>query len=444
MKKRKHLRLTWRHKKSLRIASVTALCAGLAIAAPGSQSGAATNVIPDSATLHFGVAADLGHPANDAKTWVPSAGMASSSTGNGYWVVNRDGIVSDFGDAANYGDLSGTQLAKPIVGIAPTSTGKGYFLAASDGGVFTFGDAQFKGSLGAVVLNKPIVAISATPSGLGYLLAASDGGVFTFGDATFVGSAAANKINMPVVAISTTPSGNGYWLAASDGGIFAYGDAGFLGSMGGAPINQPIMGMARTASGKGYWLSATDGGVFNFGDAPFLGAGASAFIMPIRAFAANPQGTGYWQLSFPDVVRGQAGYYPEMPLFTGQGTGKRIVYCNVCQRLWLVESDETVFDSYLISGRQGVPTPGLYQTFTRELHTNATDPSITMDYFMAYARGQTLNLGFHTIPIQRGVPLQTEAELGQFRSHGCIRQDVPHAIELWNWAPLHTPVYVTG
>ena len=444
MKHGKHWRSSTSRKKTLRVAAVTALCAGLAIAAPGSQSNATTLLIPDSVTLHFGAAADFGHPANDAKVWVPTAGMASSKTGNGYWVVNHDGIVSDFGDAMNYGDLSGVKLAKPIVGMSPTPTGNGYILAASDGGVFTFGDASFYGSLGAVAINKPIVGISLTPSGHGYLLVASDGGVFAFGDASFNGSAATTPLNKPIVSIAATASGNGYWLAASDGGIFSYGDAPFLGSMGGTPLARPIMGMARSASGNGYWLSAVDGGIFNFGDAGFFGSGAGPFTMPVRGFASNPQGTGYWQLSFPDVGRGQAGYFPDMPLNTGQGTGKRIVYCNVCQRLWLVENDETVFDSYLISGKQGVPKAGLYQTFTRELHTTASDPSYTMDYFMAYAQGEVLHLGFHTIPLHNGVPIQTEDELGQFRSHGCIRQDIPHAIQLWNWAPLYTPVWVTG
>jgi hypothetical protein len=42
--------------------------------------------------------------------------------------------------------MAGQTLAAPIVGIAVTSDGLGYTLVESDGGVFTFGDATFEGS----------------------------------------------------------------------------------------------------------------------------------------------------------------------------------------------------------------------------------------------------------------------------------------------------------
>ena len=64
--------------------------------------------------------------------------------------------------------------------MASTPSGNGYWLVATDGGVFAFGDATFHGSTGNIRLNQPIVAMDRTPTGGGYWLVASDGGVFTF------------------------------------------------------------------------------------------------------------------------------------------------------------------------------------------------------------------------------------------------------------------------
>jgi hypothetical protein len=83
--------------------------------------------------------------------------------------------------------------------MASTPSGNGYWLVASDGGIFSFGDAQFQGSTGALRLNRPIVGMAATPSGNGYWFVASDGGIFSFGDAQFFGSTGAQKLSAPIV-----------------------------------------------------------------------------------------------------------------------------------------------------------------------------------------------------------------------------------------------------
>ena len=155
------------------------------------------------------------------------------------------------------------RLNKPIVGMASTPSGNGYWMVASDGGIFAFGDAAFHGSTGAMHLNKPIVGMTATSSGRGYMLVASDGGVFAFGDARFHGSTGALNLKQPIVGIASSHSGNGYFMVAADGGIFAFGDAHFHGSAHGTTI----AGIAVTPSGNGYWVVAGDGTVSAFGDA---------------------------------------------------------------------------------------------------------------------------------------------------------------------------------
>ena len=135
------------------------------------------------------------------------------------------------------------RLNKPIVGMATTPTGNGYWLVASDGGIFAFGDAEFFGSTGAISLNQPIVAMAASPSGNGYWFVARDGGIFNYGDATFHGSAGGTALDQPIVSMTTTHSGNGYWFSSAGGSVYSFGDAGFCGSVGGVRLNSPNVGM---------------------------------------------------------------------------------------------------------------------------------------------------------------------------------------------------------
>jgi len=72
--------------------------------------------------------------------------------------------------------------------MAPTASGNGYWLVARDGGIFSFGDAPFYGSLGGTRLNAPVVDVDVAPDGAGYWLTAEDGGIFAFGSAPFHGS----------------------------------------------------------------------------------------------------------------------------------------------------------------------------------------------------------------------------------------------------------------
>jgi hypothetical protein len=268
----------------------------------------------------FGSAADLGAPGNINQAVV---GMASTPSGDGYWVTAADGGVFAYGDAGFFGSAGDIRLNRPIVGMAATPSGRGYWFVATDGGVFAYGDARFFGSTGAVVLNKPIVGMAATPSGNGYWLVASDGGIFAYGDARFFGSTGAIVLNKPIVGMAATPSGNGYWLVASDGGVFAYGDAGFFGSTGSIALQSPIVGMAASLSGRGYWFVASDGGLFAYGDAPFEGSlGADPLLGPIVAMARpTARGDGYWLLANGDDCIGDpaaedvdSATYPEIDL----------------------------------------------------------------------------------------------------------------------------------
>ena len=67
-----------------------------------------------------------------------------------------DGGIFNYGDATFVAPPAATRCA-PVVGMASTTTGAGYWLIASDGGVFNFGDAGFFGSMGGTALVQPMV-----------------------------------------------------------------------------------------------------------------------------------------------------------------------------------------------------------------------------------------------------------------------------------------------
>lgn len=128
------------------------------------------------------------------------------------------------------------------------------------------------------------------------------------------------------------------------------------------------------------------------------------------------------------------------------GTGRRVVFSQSEQRVWLVEAGDKVASTYLVSGSiHPNLSPGTYAVQLHLLHATAYDYKSHMDYFVQFTRGQNAPIGFHDIPISNdGKLLQTTDQLGTPLSSGCIRQNRPDAIRLWNFAPNGTKVVVTA
>jgi hypothetical protein len=105
------------------------------------------------------------------------------------------------------------------------------------------------------------------------------------------------------------------------------------------------------------------------------------------------------------------------------------------------EDDGTVVNTHLVSGRRGFPKPGNYAVFSRSPVTRSG--SVSMQYMVRWYQSPRLAVGFHSIPVtRRGRPIQSESQLGTFRSHGCVRQRLADAKFVWDWAPIGTPVVV--
>lgn len=128
------------------------------------------------------------------------------------------------------------------------------------------------------------------------------------------------------------------------------------------------------------------------------------------------------------------------------GTGRRAVYSKSRQRVWAVSGSGEVLKTHLVSGKLKWcdPKVGTYNVFSRSRYTNSIqNPTIKWGYMIRFTKGcEGGNIGFHEIPKKHGVPVQAVWQLGTPLSAGCVRQAVPDAIWMWNWAWVGTKVVV--
>lgn len=148
------------------------------------------------------------------------------------------------------------------------------------------------------------------------------------------------------------------------------------------------------------------------------------------------------------VVPGGHAYEAEArarTLPSRSGTGRRVVFSESAQRVWLVDAAGTVVDSWLVSGSlTDNLQPGTYEVWSRSEQAWGIDDSGTMKYFVRFAHGERAAIGFHDIPVDDGRLVQTVDELGTPQSHGCIRQRRADAVRMWDFAQMGTTVVVTA
>ncbi len=127
------------------------------------------------------------------------------------------------------------------------------------------------------------------------------------------------------------------------------------------------------------------------------------------------------------------------------GTGRRVVFSESRQRVWLVDAED-VLRTYPVSGSvYDNLDPGTFEVYSRSESAVGVDDSGTMRWFVRFTTGdQGAAIGFHDIPVDDGRPVQSAADLGTPQSHGCIRQRTQDAIALWEFAPVGTTVVVTA
>ncbi len=247
--------------------------------------------------------------------------MCSHPT-RGYWVIDTDGNVYGFGDAADYDSTAFGPVPlvarsghsdNQAIAMCSHPDGKGYWVLDRMGHVFHYGSADFFGEYevawpGSDVWGEDGLAawdIAPTYTGNGYWVCYGDGSVRGFGDATpdyftvpvtdvatFMNTFVDDKwlIQHQLNGICGHPTKMGGWVTSGSGEVWAFGE--------GIPqygqLDQRVYnrGMAdefrlakteytrsieSTASGNGYWIAFGSGHIAAFGDA--VGQGPT-FVYP--------------------------------------------------------------------------------------------------------------------------------------------------------------------
>ena len=172
---------------------------------------------------------------------------------------------------------------------------------------------------------------------------------------------------------------------------------------------------------------------------PYSSSTSFSAAIPVATAAETSALYPAGALRFPPYTRLNP---PVLP--ASSGFGRRVVYKNSLQWVWIVDVNNIVVRVFPVSGLLGVPNPGKYKVTSQSLRSFSLDlKDVWFNHMTRFALGpQGGNIGFHAIPTKYGKPLQTEAQLGSFQGGGCIRVRPDDAKFIFQYAKLGTTVVV--
>ena len=167
-------------------------------------------------------------------------------------------------------------------------------------------------------------------------------------------------------------------------------------------------------------------------------AALALFIMGSASVASASAGTNDATTTTETVLVEVA------PVPIKSGTGRRIVYANRQQRVWVINADNEVIRTFPVSGMLGQPGNGTFSVFSKSPTSYSPEfAGVTFRFMTRFAIGRNGgNIGFHEIPIRNSKPMQTVDELGAFKGSGCLRSSTKDALFIYQWATLGTKVVV--
>ncbi len=232
-------------------------------------------------------------------------GMAPTPDGKGYWLVENNGVVENFGDALFEGDAeqlnpnkraggrNSIKLGESVVAIAAAANLKGYWVETSEGVIYKFGNAKTYGTF-LPGQQEGVTGMATTPDKKGYYLVYQEGNIAGFGDSKNYGEVQEGMVNGGVVGMSVDQKTGGYWLASANGDVAAF-NAPDDGSLEGKKLSKPIVGIEAAPDGSGYRLVSSTGRVFCFKEkceGDLVGRRLAGPVVGIVADGVN----GYWIL----------------------------------------------------------------------------------------------------------------------------------------------------
>jgi lipoprotein-anchoring transpeptidase ErfK/SrfK len=136
--------------------------------------------------------------------------------------------------------------------------------------------------------------------------------------------------------------------------------------------------------------------------------------------------------------------FPRVP--ADSGTGRRIVFDQSDQRVWLVAADGKVQNSSLVTGSdRGNVRAGSYRVQSRTRYARAYNGSGRFEFFVRFTTGRKAPIGFHSVTVNKqGQLVHARADLGTPSTPGCVELWRTDAEVLWDFAPVGTPVVVTA
>lgn len=213
-----------------------------------------------------------------------------------------------------------------------------------------------------------------------------------------------------------------------------------LGALGGSVVLTLVVGAAAVGVAPQVRSAEAPASV---GPTSFERASLASVSEPVAAVIAAKDGA---QKQLRMKAEAAAKIRESEALPSGSGEGRRIVFSETAQRVWLVGDDGRAIRTYLVSGSKfDNLDPGTYSVESKSRYATAFDASGSMEYFVRFATGFSAPIGFHTVPVDNAGRLeQPKEQLGTPTSAGCVRQWRDDAIALWDFAPVGTKVVVTA
>ncbi|MBP7599878.1 MAG: L,D-transpeptidase family protein [Thermoflexales bacterium] len=134
---------------------------------------------------------------------------------------------------------------------------------------------------------------------------------------------------------------------------------------------------------------------------------------------------------------------PPKPAPAPAPNGKLIKVSINQQRMWIYNAGKLVKTYVVSTGMAGRATrPGNYRVQTKMPEAYASTWGLRMPSWLGIYNVGALENGIHALPINRYGQVLWAGLLGRPASFGCVILGTADARELYNWAPMGTPVQI--